>query len=60
MELIEQLAEVDDEIANLVLNDSLPPSPSHSHRQSVMFVAHDTTQPAGVPQVELVPAAAAA
>ncbi|KAI9432399.1 P-loop containing nucleoside triphosphate hydrolase protein [Lactarius indigo] len=96
-ELIEQLAEVDDEIADLFLNDALPSteqlaaairratvslkfSPvflgsavkntavqplldgvcaylaSPSERQ---VVAHDTTLPAGAPQVELVPAAAA-
>ncbi len=96
-ELIEQLAEVDDEIADLFLNDALPSteqlaaairratvslkfSPvflgsavkntavqplldgvctylaSPSERQ---VVAHDTAQPAGAPQVELVPAAAA-
>ncbi|KAI9456033.1 elongation factor G, mitochondrial [Lactarius psammicola] len=96
-ELIEQLAEVDDEIADLFLNDALPSteqlaaairratvslkfSPvflgsavkntavqplldgvcaylaSPSERQ---VVAHDTALPAGAPQVELVPAAAA-
>ena len=96
-ELIEQLAEVDDGIADLFLNDALPSneqlaaairratvslkfSPvflgsavkntavqplldgvcaylaSPSERQ---VVAHDTAQPAGAPQVELVPAAAA-
>jgi len=96
-ELIEQLAEVDDEIAELFLNDALPSntqlaaairratvslkfSPvflgsaikntavqplldgvcaylaSPSEREAL---AHDTTQPATAPQVELVPAAAA-
>jgi elongation factor G len=96
-ELIEQLAEVDDEIADLFLNDALPSntqlatairratvslkfSPvflgsaikntavqplldgvcaylaSPSEREAL---AHDTTQPASAPQVELVPAAAA-
>ena len=97
IELVEQLAEIDDEIADLFLNDSLPSteqlaaairratvslkfSPvflgsavkntavqplldgvcaylaSPSERQ---VVAHDTVQPAGSPQVELVPASAA-
>jgi len=96
-ELIEQLAEVDDEIAELFLNDALPSNVQLAaaiRRATVALkfspvflgsaikntavqplldgvcaylsspaerevVAHDTTQPASAPQVELVPAAAA-
>ena len=96
-ELIEQLAEVDDEIAELFLNDALPSNTQlagairratvslkfspvflgsaikNTAVQSLLdgvcaylaspaereVVAHDTTQPTSVPQVELVPAAAA-
>ena len=96
-ELIEQLAEVDDEIGDLFLNDALPSNEqlaaairraTVSLKFSPVFlgsavkntavqplldgvcaylaspaerqvVAHDTAQPAGTPQVELVPAAAA-
>ncbi|KAI0295312.1 elongation factor G mitochondrial [Multifurca ochricompacta] len=96
-ELIEQLAEVDDEIAELFLNDALPSNEqlagairraTVSLKFSPVFlgsaikntavqpmldgvcaylaspaereaVAHDTTQPAKAPLVELVPAAAA-
>jgi elongation factor G len=96
-ELIEQLAEVDDEIAELFLNDVLPSNvqlaaairrATVSLKFSPVFlgsaikntavqplldgvcaylaspaerevVAHDTTQPASAPPVELVPAAAA-
>jgi elongation factor G len=96
-ELIEQLAEVDDEIAELFLNDALPSNvqlaaairrATVSLKFSPVFlgsavkntavqplldgvcaylaspaerevVAHDTTQTASAPQVELVPAAAA-
>ncbi|KAH9954074.1 elongation factor G, mitochondrial [Russula dissimulans] len=96
-ELVEQLAEVDEEIAELFLNDALPSNTqlaeairraTVSLKFSPVFlgsaikntavqplldgvcaylaspaerevVAHDTTQPANAPQVELVPAAAA-